>query len=45
MRKLTSTYVTLSLAEIGKAAGVMDEESVREIVLNMVRRVCSVDAS
>ena len=39
MRKLTSTYVTLSLAEIGKVAGIENEESVREIVLNMVRRV------
>ncbi|KAF8502976.1 hypothetical protein JB92DRAFT_2972622 [Gautieria morchelliformis] len=36
MRKLTATYVTLSLAEIGKAAGITEEESVREIVLNMI---------
>lgn len=39
MRKLTATYVTLSLAEIGKAAGIAEEEAVREIVLNMVRSV------
>jgi COP9 signalosome complex subunit 3 len=37
MRKLTATYVTLSLAEIGKVAGIPEEETVREIVLNMVR--------
>ena len=39
VRKLTETYVTLSLSEIGKAAGIAEEEDVREIVLNMVRSV------
>ena len=37
IRKLTATYFTLSLAEIGKAIELADEESVREMVLSMVR--------
>lgn len=38
IRKLTETYLTLSLPEIGRAAGIEDVEEVRRIVLSMVRR-------
>ncbi|KAF8526561.1 hypothetical protein BU17DRAFT_82660 [Hysterangium stoloniferum] len=38
IRKLTATYVTLSLAEIGKAIGISDVEAVRVIVLSMIER-------
>lgn len=37
VRKLTATYLTLSLAEIGKAVGIADEGGVRAVVLSMVR--------
>ena len=37
IRKLTETYLTLSLPEIGRAAGIEDVEEVRRIVLSMVR--------
>ncbi|KAH9974716.1 hypothetical protein BGW80DRAFT_1302245 [Lactifluus volemus] len=36
IRKLTETYLTLSLAEIGRAAGIEDVEEVRRIVLSMI---------
>ena len=35
IKKLTGTYLTLGLAEIGKAVGV-DEEDARSIILSMV---------
>jgi COP9 signalosome complex subunit 3 len=47
IRKLTETYLTLSLLEIGRAAGIEDVAEVRRIVLSMVRmcrheaRVCT----
>lgn len=37
IRKLTETYLTLSLGEIGRAAGIEDVAEVRRIVLSMVR--------
>lgn len=37
IKKLTSTYLTLGLAEIGKSVGIADVEEVRAIVLSMVR--------
>jgi len=38
VRKLTATYLTLSLAEIGNAIGIAEESAVREIVLSMIER-------
>ncbi|GJJ10308.1 hypothetical protein Clacol_004534 [Clathrus columnatus] len=38
IRRLTATYITLSLKEIGKAVGVPDEQIVRDIVLSMIER-------
>ena len=37
IRKLTDTYLTLSLPEIGRAAGIEDVAEVRRIVVSMVR--------
>jgi len=37
IRKLTDTYLTLSLIEIGRAAGIEDVAEVRRIVVSMVR--------
>lgn len=37
IRKLTDTYLTLSLPEIGRAAGIEDVAEVRRIVISMVR--------
>lgn len=37
VRKLTETYVTLALPEIGKAVGIESEAEVRAMVLSMVR--------
>ncbi len=37
IRKLTDTYLTLSLPEIGRAAGIEDVVEVRRIVVSMVR--------
>ncbi|KAI5117842.1 hypothetical protein M0805_008114 [Coniferiporia weirii] len=36
IKKLTGTYITLSMAEIGKAVNLPDEESVRAAVVNMI---------
>jgi COP9 signalosome complex subunit 3 len=38
IKRLTETYLTLGLAEIGRAAGINDAEEVRRTVLDMVRR-------
>ena len=38
IKKLTGTYLTLSLAEIGNAVRITDEETVRDTILSMVRR-------
>ncbi len=37
LKKLTRTYVTLSLGEIGRQVGIKSEEEVRDLVLSMVR--------
>ena len=37
IRKLTDTYLTLSVPEIGRAAGIEDVAEVRRIVVSMVR--------
>lgn len=37
IRKLTDTYLILSLPEIGRAAGIDDVAEVRRVVLSMVR--------
>jgi COP9 signalosome complex subunit 3 len=37
IRKLTDTYLTLSLPEIGRAAGIEDVAEVRQIIVSMVR--------
>lgn len=37
IKKLTSTYLTLGLAEIGKSVGITNLEEVRGTVLSMVR--------
>lgn len=39
IKKLTGTYLTLGLAEIGQAVGISLEEEVRRIVLDMVRLI------
>jgi len=44
IRKLTETYLTLSLFEIGRAAGMDDMEEVRRVVLSMIEEG-EVDAS
>ncbi|KAI0037165.1 hypothetical protein K488DRAFT_75497 [Vararia minispora EC-137] len=36
IKKLTETYLTLGLAEIGRAAGIEDVEEVRRMVLSMI---------
>ena len=36
LKRLTETYVTLRLADIGREIGVKEEEEVRALVLNMV---------
>lgn len=36
LKKLTATYLTLGLREIGKAVGIEDEENVRSLILSMV---------
>jgi hypothetical protein len=36
IKKLTATYLTLGLSEIGKAVGIDNEEDVRRLVLDMV---------
>ncbi|KAJ4490204.1 hypothetical protein J3R30DRAFT_3419999 [Lentinula aciculospora] len=36
IKRLTETYVTLGLAEIGKYVGIDDEQQVRALVLNMI---------
>ena len=37
IKKLTDTYLTLGLTEIGREVGVEDVEEVRRTVLSMVR--------
>jgi COP9 signalosome complex subunit 3 len=37
IRKLTETYLTLSLPEIGRAAGIEEVAEVRRVVVSMVR--------
>jgi len=37
LKKLTATYVTLHLADIGKAIKIGSEDEVRELLLSMVR--------
>ncbi|KAI0000680.1 hypothetical protein BJV74DRAFT_766655 [Russula compacta] len=44
IRKLTETYLTLSLREIGRAAGIEDVAEVRRIVLSMIE-TGEIDAS
>jgi len=36
IKKLTATYLTLGLSEIGKAVGIDNEEDVRRVVLDMI---------
>ncbi|KAK0191017.1 hypothetical protein F5146DRAFT_1046758 [Armillaria mellea] len=36
LKKLTRTYVTLSLGEIGRQVGIKSEEEVRDLVLSMI---------
>ena len=36
IKKLTATYLTLGLSEIGKTVGIESEEEVRKVVLDMV---------
>lgn len=36
IKKLTATYLTLGLSEIGKAVGINNEEDVSKVVLDMV---------
>ena len=36
IKKLTATYLTLGLSEIGKAVGIDSEKDVRKVVLDMV---------
>ena len=36
LKKLTETDITLSLSEIGKEVGIQDEQTVRQLVENMV---------
>jgi COP9 signalosome complex subunit 3 len=38
IKKLTATYLTLGLSEIGKTVGIESEEDVRKVVLDMVSR-------
>ena len=38
IKKLTATYLTLGLADIGREVGIDDVEQVREIILSMVSR-------
>ncbi|KAI0253004.1 hypothetical protein BJV78DRAFT_1123777 [Lactifluus subvellereus] len=44
IRKLTETYLTLSLPEIGRVAGIEDVEEVRRVVLSMIE-TGEIDAS
>jgi hypothetical protein len=37
IKKLTATYLTLGLADIGKAVNINSEEEVRALILSMVR--------
>lgn len=37
IKKLTETYLTLSLSDIGREVGIADEEAVRGLVVSMVR--------
>ena len=41
LKKLTATYVTLHLADIGKAIKIGSEDEVRELLLSMVRSLPS----
>lgn len=41
VKRLTETYVTLGLAEIGKYIGIDNENQVRSLVLSMVSTPCS----
>ncbi len=37
IKKLTATYLTLGLSDIGREVGIDNAEEVREIILSMVR--------
>lgn len=37
IKKLTSTYLTLGLSDIGKEVGIDSEDEVRAIIVSMVR--------
>ena len=37
IKKLTATYLTLGLSDIGREVGIDSPEEVREIILSMVR--------
>jgi COP9 signalosome complex subunit 3 len=37
LKRLTDTYLTLGLAEIGKEVGIQSQDTVRELVVSMVR--------
>ena len=39
LKKLTSTYVTLHLSDIGRAIKIDSEDEVRALLLSMVRKV------
>lgn len=39
IKKLTETYMAMSLSDIGREVGIADEEAVRLIVVSMVRTV------
>ena len=36
VKKLTETYMTMSLSEIGREVGISNEDDVRSIVVSMV---------
>lgn len=37
IKKLTATYLTLGLADIGREVGIESDEEIRAIILSMVR--------
>jgi COP9 signalosome complex subunit 3 len=39
IKKLTATYLTLALHDIGKAVKIVDQDRVRSLILSMVRPV------
>jgi len=45
LKKLTATYVTLHLADIGRAVKIDSEEEVRALLLSMVCLLLDIDVT